>query len=164
MIGQACQQVGRPILFAISIIVIVFLPLFTLQGVEGKTFRPLAYTVALAMFGSLIFALLLAPVLSYFFLSRSTEKDGTDNFGDRMLTRLTSSYRPLVTRFVCNRRLAVIVSAGLLVFGIGIFPQLGSEFTPELQEGTIVARLTMAPSPCFYATMSSPDEIPVRQY
>lgn len=146
VVAQACQQVGRPILFAISIIVIVFLPLFTLQGVEGKTFRPLAYTVALAMFGSLLFALILAPVLSHFLLNRSSGAGNGETFGDRMLARLTSSYRPIVTRFVENRRLAVTVSAVLLVFGIGVFPQLGSEFTPELQEGTIVARLTMAPS------------------
>ena len=61
VVSRACREVAKPIVFAISIIVIVFLPLFTLQGVEGKTFRPLAYTVALAMFGSLIFAVLQAP-------------------------------------------------------------------------------------------------------
>ncbi len=59
--ARPAREVARPIVFAISIIVIVFLPLFTLQGVEGKTFRPLAYTVALAMLGSLIFALLGVP-------------------------------------------------------------------------------------------------------
>ncbi|NNE09478.1 MAG: efflux RND transporter permease subunit, partial [Gemmatimonadetes bacterium] len=63
VVARACAEVGRPILFAISIIIIVFLPLFTLQGVEGKTFRPLAYTVSFAMLGSLIFALALAPML-----------------------------------------------------------------------------------------------------
>jgi cobalt-zinc-cadmium resistance protein CzcA len=64
VITRAFREVARPILFAISIIIVVFLPLFTLQGVEGKTFRPLAYTVALAMFGSLLFAIFLAPVFS----------------------------------------------------------------------------------------------------
>ena len=61
--GRACREVGRPIVFAIIIILIVFLPLFTLQGVEGKTFGPLAYTIALAMTGSLLFAIFIAPVL-----------------------------------------------------------------------------------------------------
>ncbi len=145
VVGHACVQVGRPILFAISIIVIVFLPLFTLQGVEGKMFRPLAYTVALAMFGSLIFAMVVAPVLSHFLLRSPKDGEGK-NFGDRMLARLTASYRPLVTRFVENPGLAVTVSAVLLMVGAFIFPRLGSEFTPELQEGTIVARLTMSPS------------------
>ena len=149
IIGQACQQVGRPILFAISIIVIVFLPLFTLQGVEGKTFRPLAFTVALAMFGSLLFALLLAPVLSHFLLGKSEpQREGTkrEGFGDRMLRRLTVAYRPLVSRFVDHQGAAVAISVILLGVGLLLFPRLGSEFTPELQEGTIVTRLTMAPS------------------
>jgi cobalt-zinc-cadmium resistance protein CzcA len=143
VVVRACQQVGRPILFAISIIVVVFLPLFTLQGVEGKTFRPLAYTVALAMFGSLVFAIMLAPVLSSMLLKRP---DGGRTIGDRILGRITDIYRPIVTRFVNGRKLAVLVSAFLLVLGAVIFPRLGSEFTPELQEGTIVTRLTMAPS------------------
>jgi heavy metal efflux system protein len=146
VLSQACQQVGRPILFAISIIVIVFLPLFTLQGVEGKTFRPLAYTVSLAMFGSLVFAMLLAPVLSHFLLRGGEGTAKGQGFGDRMLGWLTALYRPLVTRFVRKRRLAVTVSIALLAVGALVFPRLGSEFTPELQEGTIVARLTMAPS------------------
>ena len=69
-VALACKEVARPIVFAITIIIIVFLPLFTLQGVEGKTFRPLAYTVALAMLGSLIFALLLAPMLGALVMKR----------------------------------------------------------------------------------------------
>jgi cobalt-zinc-cadmium resistance protein CzcA len=150
IIGTACQQVGRPILFAISIIIIVFLPLFTLQGVEGKTFRPLAFTVALAMFGSLIFALLLAPVLSHLLLQKSQpDDDDADrklSFGDRMLLRLTATYRPLVSRFVHHQGSAVAIAVILVGIGALLFPRLGSEFTPKLQEGTIVARLTMAPS------------------
>ena len=147
-VGRACQQVARPILFAINIIVIVFLPLFTLQGVEGKTFRPLAYTVAMAMLGSLLFALLLAPALSHWLLrvSRSGEGDAPASFGDRMLQGLTDRYRPLVTHLVQHRIRAVATSVALIVIGGFLFPRLGSEFTPELQEGTIIARLTMAPS------------------
>ncbi len=74
VVARACKEVVRPIVFAISIIIVVFLPLFTLQGVEGKTFRPLAYTVAMAMFGSLIFSLFLAPVLSHLVMRRSKTK------------------------------------------------------------------------------------------
>jgi len=70
VIRRASSEVARPILFAISIIIIVFLPLFTLQGVEGKTFRPLAYTVAMAMFGSLVFSLLVSPVLAWLLMRR----------------------------------------------------------------------------------------------
>ncbi|MEX0805351.1 MAG: efflux RND transporter permease subunit, partial [Candidatus Binatia bacterium] len=70
VVGRACSEVARPIVFSLLIIVIVFLPLFTLQGVEGKTFRPLAQTMAIAMFGSLIFAVILVPVLSSLLMRR----------------------------------------------------------------------------------------------
>ncbi len=147
VVGRACREVGQPILFAIAIIIIVFLPLFTLEGVEGKTFRPLAYTVALAMLGSLIYALFIAPVLSDALMRRALKQaDGKPTMDERILNALLKPYRPLVEYFVSNRMIAVALSAGLLLIGMAIFPFLGSEFTPKLQEGTIVVRLTMAPS------------------
>ncbi len=146
VVGRACQEVGKPILFAIAIIIIVFLPLFTLEGVEGKTFRPLAYTVALAMLGSLVYALFLAPVLSDVLMRRNSTVDGKLGLDERILNAILRPYRPLVEYFVNNRKLAIVLSGGLLLVGMVIFPFLGSEFTPKLQEGTIVVRLTMAPS------------------
>jgi cobalt-zinc-cadmium resistance protein CzcA len=135
----ACQEVSRPILFAVSIVIVVFLPLFTLQGVEGKTFRPLAYTVALSMFGSLIFALLLAPVLSYLLMRRPKKTRKEEGL-------LLIIYKPIVAGFIRFRIAAVSLALSLIVVGLIIFPRLGSEFTPTLQEGTIMLRLTMAPS------------------
>ncbi len=147
VVGRACREVGKPILFAIAIIIIVFLPLFTLEGVEGKTFRPLAYTVALAMLGSLIYALFLAPVLSDVFMRKNSAHDqGKLGMDERILNALLKPYRPLVEYFVHHRNMALFMSGGLLLFGMVVFPFLGSEFTPKLQEGTIVVRLTMAPS------------------
>ncbi len=146
VIARACMEVARPIVFAISIIVIVFLPLFTLQGVEGKTFRPLAYTTAMAMFGSLLFALLLAPTLSSLLMKRPRKERTHPPLAERILTRMMEAYRPVVTYFVHHRKKAVMLAAGLLVVGASVFPFLGSEFTPTLQEGTMVLRLTMAPS------------------
>ncbi len=146
VVGRACREVGQPILFAIAIIIIVFLPLFTLEGVEGKTFRPLAYTVALAMLGSLVYALFLAPVLSDVLMRRKPADDGKSGMNERILNALLKPYRPLVEYFVNNRKVAIAMSGGLLLLGMAIFPFLGSEFTPKLQEGTIVVRLTMAPS------------------
>ncbi len=146
VIARACSEVGRPIIFAISIIIIVFLPLFTLQGVEGKTFRPLAYTVALAMFGSLVFALVLAPMFSDLVMRRP-KGTGTRESSEAMVVRLLLRvYRPLVTFFVRRRGMAVALALALLAVGIAVVPRLGSEFTPKLREGTIVVRLTMAPS------------------
>ncbi len=144
IIARGGAEVARPILFAISIIIIVFLPLFTLQGVEGKTFRPLAYTVAMAMFGSLIYALLISPVMAWLLMKRP--KAGHSNLSDRIVTALNKPYEPLIRFFIKRRSAAVILSVALLAAGIAIVPQLGSEFTPSLQEGTLVLRLTMAPS------------------
>ena len=145
VVGRACMEVGKPILFAIAIIIIVFLPLFTLQGVEGKTFRPLAYTVALAMLGSLVFALFLAPMLASL-LMRSTRSEGGEHGENRIVRVLVNAYHPLISHFVRHRARALALAGVLLAVGAFLFPRLGSEFTPELQEGTIVLRLTMAPS------------------
>jgi len=135
VVASACGEVGRPILFAVSIIIIVFLPLFTLQGVEGKTFRPLAYTVAMAMLGSLIFAVFLAPVLSHLLMRRpkSTGKESHDH--EIVVVRwLKRFYEPLVKYFVEHRYLAVGLAVFLVFVGIFVFPRLGSEFTPTLQK------------------------------
>lgn len=142
VVGRACREVGRPIVFAIAIIIIVFLPLFTLQGVEGKTFRPLAYTVGLAMFGSLLFALTQAPVLSYLLMRKPRGKHSEAP----IVRLLVIPYRPLVQFFVRRRWAAVTLAVTLMAVGVAIFPRLGSEFTPKLREGTIVVRLSMAPS------------------
>ena len=79
IIAKASKEVVRPITFAVIIIIIVFLPLFTLQGVEGKTFKPLAYTIALAMFGSLLFGVFVAPVLASLFMKKHIKKKSTDS-------------------------------------------------------------------------------------
>lgn len=144
VISAACREVARPILFAIGIIILVFVPLFTLQGVEGKTFRPLAYTVALAMLGSLIFAIGIAPMLSSVLMR--LPKAGRKQGENRMQRLLVGLYRPVAKFFVDNRWAAVVVAVVLLVIGGVIAPRLGSEFAPRLQEGTIVVRLTMSPS------------------
>ncbi len=145
IIAQACIEVARPIIFSLLIIVIVFLPLFTLQGVEGKTFRPLAQTMSSAMFGSLIFAVLLVPVLGDLLMRRPRgKKRGHEEvFALRWLLRL---YRPAVTFFVHNPKAAIVLALALLLSGGGLFTRLGSEFIPRLQEGDLLVRATMAPS------------------
>jgi len=146
IIGRACREVARPIVFAILIIVIVFLPLFTLQGVEGKTFRPLAYTVALAMFGSLLFAILVAPMLSALLMKRPKQVENEKQGEPWVLRALLAPYRPLVRLFVKCRWLALLLAVVMLVAGALVFPRLGSEFTPRLNEGDLIVNLTMAPS------------------
>ena len=147
VVTLACAEVGRPIVFAIAIIIVVFLPLFTLQGVEGKTFTPLAYTVSLAMLGSLIFAIFIAPVVSDLLMRRPKKtRDGQGPQESLVVRALLKPYRPAVTLFVRHRFVAIGLAALMLIVGLIIFPLLGSEFVPRLNEGDLLIRATMAPS------------------
>ena len=145
IVARACTEVARPIFFSLVIIVIVFLPLFTLQGYEGKTFRPLAQTMSFAMLGSLLFAVMLVPVLSSL-LMRHPRQRASEHKEFFVVRYLVKVYRPLVSFFV-KRPLAAI-SLSVLFLGIGgfIFTRLGSEFVPRLNEGDLLVRATMAPS------------------
>ena len=145
VILRACAEVARPIVLSLLIIVIVFLPLFTLQGVEGKTFRPLAQTMALGMFGSLLFAVFLTPVLASLLMRRPRHAPGEHK--EFVVVRwMQSAYRPLVTFFVRKPSAAIGTALGLLVVGGLLFTRLGSEFVPRLNEGDLLVRATMAPS------------------
>ncbi|MGD8528900.1 MAG: CusA/CzcA family heavy metal efflux RND transporter [Methyloceanibacter sp.] len=147
IVARACAEVVRPIAFAILIIIVVFLPLFTLQGYEGKTFRPLAFTVSLAMLGSLVFAIFVAPVLSEMLIKRPSAKEGDKpSIADRLVNGLIGAYRPIIDLFVRRRGLAVGLAITILAIGLVIFPRLGSEFVPRLNEGDLLVRITMAPS------------------
>lgn len=150
VVSRACSEVARPVGFAVAIIILVFLPLFTLTGVEGKTFRPLAYAIALAMSGALIYALIIGPTLAYFLMrapKKRSDDASTAEAKESLIVRiLQAPYRPLVAFLVKQRWVAVIGAVALLGAGVWIFPKLGTEFTPELNEGTIVVKLKMAPS------------------
>jgi len=145
VVGRACKEVARPIVFSLLIIVIVFLPLLTLQGVEGKTFRPLAQTMAFAMFGSLIFAVAVVPVLSSLLMRRGA-RSGSAHKEFVVLRWLLAVYRPIVSFFVRWPGAAVATAVALLVIGGILFIRLGSEFVPRLNEGDLLVRGTMAPS------------------
>lgn len=151
IVVRACKEVARPIIFSLAIIIIVFLPLFTLKGVEGKTFRPLAYAVALAMAGSLIYAVTLVPLLCDLIMRQRRKSEAGNSGHDQghepfVVRMLMKPYRPCVSLFVRWRGIAIGLAAILLAMGALIFPRLGAEFTPKLNEGTIVVRMTMAPS------------------
>ncbi len=146
IITRACLEVSRPIIFAIAIIIIVFIPLIALKGVEGKTFRPLAYTVSLGMLGSLIYAIFLAPVLSTLLMKRTETKKTRKSIDEWIFGFLLMLYKPCLSFLVKNRAFVIFLAIAILAIGIIIAPQLGSEFTPQLQEGSLVIRLSMAPS------------------
>ncbi|HEY7585925.1 MAG TPA: CusA/CzcA family heavy metal efflux RND transporter [Candidatus Deferrimicrobiaceae bacterium] len=142
---RACTEVAKPIVLSLLIIVIVFLPLFTLQGVEGKTFRPMAQAMAFAMLGSMIFSVLLAPVLGSFLMRRPKQAaSGHKEFV--VVSWLVDVYRPAVTFFVRKPQAAIGTALALLVVGGILYTRLGSEFVPRLNEGDLLVRATMAPS------------------
>ncbi len=135
-------EVGRPIFFAISIIVIVFLPLFTLHGVEGKMFSPMAFTISFALLGSLIVALVIAPVISSYFLKAENGK----KHGQGIMRVLIRLYQPALEWSLRHRRIVILISLILLICSLILAPFLGTEFIPTLEEGSILIRVTMAPS------------------
>jgi heavy metal efflux system protein len=140
-VRRAAVEVGQPVFFAVLIIVVVFLPLFTLQGVEGKLFSPMAFTIAFAMIGSLVSALTVVPVLS------ATIFHGKFSEEDNFLMRFAKAiYQPLLN-WALHHRLVVIVAAVLtLLASLATLPFMGTEFVPELDEGTMNIRVTMNPS------------------
>lgn len=150
VVARACREVGRPILFAITIIILVFLPLMTLAGVEGKTFRPLAYTVSMAMVGAMIYSIFHAPALSALLLKRPKNRfSGHAEQPEKqplVVRGMLKPYRPMLAFFVRFRLIAVSLSVALLIIGALIYPKLGREFTPRLLEGDIMVNLTFAPS------------------
>ena len=141
IILESAREVGRPIVFAISIIIIVFLPLFTLQEVEGKLFSPMAYTISFALAGSLLLALTVVPVACSFLLAKGVQHK--ENF---ILRALKKGYRPLLDKAIAHRGLTVIIALIFLAGSLALFPFLGTEFVPILDEGSMLVRVTTAPS------------------
>ncbi len=137
---DAGREVANPVAFAIGIIVVVFIPLFTLEGLEGKLFKPMALNIAFAMAGSLLLALTLVPVLSAVLVKPKEEKDTW------LLRMAKATYLPLLGWALANRRTVVGGALGLLVAALAVFPFLGREFMPTLQEGDIMWRVTGIPS------------------
>ena len=140
VIVDAACEVSRPIVFSIVIIIIVFLPLFTLEGVEGKMFSPMAFTIAFALFGSLLVAIIVAPVLSLFLLKQQSYQEL------RWVRALKSIYGPLLAAAL--RWKFGVMGAALLICmaSLAVVPFLGTEFIPTLEEGSILIGVTMAPS------------------
>ena len=145
LVADAVSEVGRPIVFAITIVIVVFLPLFTLQGTEGKTFRPLAYTVCLAMAGSLIYSVILAPLAAQIFL-RIGDRSSVLNRLSGRIDKLAEPYSRLLIKLNDRKRTVVLSAVGLTLLGLVTFPFVGSEFVPQMHEGELMIRGVMAPS------------------
>ncbi|HKO99319.1 MAG TPA: CusA/CzcA family heavy metal efflux RND transporter [Pyrinomonadaceae bacterium] len=138
---EACTEVGRPVVFAVAIIMIVYLPILSLTGIEGKMFKPMALTVVFALLGSLILSLTYVPAAMTFILrGHVSEKE---SFLIRIAKRW---YRPALS-FMHTYRLPAIAGATILVVVSAIlFPFLGSEFIPRLDEGSLAIQVQQLPS------------------
>jgi len=154
---EAAKEVGRPIVFGISIIIAVFLPLFTLQGIEGKMFSPMAFTVSFALLGSLIFSLTVIPILCTFLLgekrSRFVNIKVFDRLGglfeslsNKIITSLKNLYIPILRKALSRRKLVVGGAALALIISLSLFPFIGTEFLPQLNEGSIALQAFRLPS------------------
>jgi heavy metal efflux system protein len=142
-IRDAAHEVQRPVFYSIGIIITAYVPIFTLQRVEGRLFKPMAWTVAFALLGSLIFSMLIAPVISSLTFGRHVTE-----WRNPLMTAMTNGYRASLKKAIQFRWITVAVSAAalgasayLLFSGV-----IGSEFLPHLDEGAIWVRGTLAPS------------------
>lgn len=132
----ACKQVGSPTVFGVAIITIVYLPMFTLTGIEGKMFKPMAFTVVFALIGALILALTVVPVLCSFFMTKKVREE--DNLVIRLAKRL---YAPALEFSLRMRWLMTAVAVGIFAVSLWVFTHLGAEFIPQLDEGSLAAQM-----------------------
>lgn len=138
---DSCAEVARPILFGIGIIIVVYLPILSLQGVEGKMFRPMALTVVFALVGSLILTFILTPVLiSLFLRGRIEEKEVW------LMRKAKRIYRPALDWTLARGRRVLIGASVAFAAALAVFPLLGSEFIPQLDEGSFALQVLRLPS------------------
>jgi cobalt-zinc-cadmium resistance protein CzcA len=143
MIRDAAHEVQRPVFYAIGIIITAYMPIFTLQRVEGRLFRPMAWTVAFALLGAIVFSIFLVPVLAALFFPR-----GVKEWRNPVMEFLKDRYRGVVKLAIENRW--ITFGVGLASMAVALFLTfsgiIGSEFLPHLDEGAIWARGAMANS------------------
>lgn len=138
----AAQEIGRPMFFAILIIIAVFLPVFTLQGIEGKLFKPLAYAVTFSMIGSMAMALCIAPMLCALWLRLKKGKVRTNP----IIGFFKGIYVPVLEWTIEHRFITILVAALLIGWSVAEGFILGSEFLPTIDEGNMLVRATMPAS------------------
>jgi cobalt-zinc-cadmium resistance protein CzcA len=140
IVFDGVKEVATPTLFGVTIIILVFLPLMTLEGMEGKLFGPLAYTIAIALGISLVLSLTLSPVLSSYLL-----KGGSEN--DTWLVRwLRVPYNRMLHWTQAHHKITIVAVIALFIGSVCLFPFLGTSFIPEMQEGTLSPNADRVPN------------------
>jgi cobalt-zinc-cadmium resistance protein CzcA len=139
-IAKAAAEVGAPVIYGIIIIVLVFLPLMSLQGMEGKMFSPLAMTISIALMVALVVSVLLSPVLCDYALKGGSEED------TKIVVILKSLYLRLLYLALANPKATALVSIGSLLLAVGLYPLLGKSFIPIMREGSVTPVIIRVPS------------------
>ena len=143
VILRAVVEVATPVIFGVGIIILVFLPLMTLQGMEGKMFAPLAYTIAIALGISLILSLSLTPVMSTYLLKPPAHDGDHDT---RLIAAMKARYLKMLHWALGNEKKTIALSVGTFVLAIGMVPLLGTAFIPEMKEGSVVPGINRVPN------------------
>ncbi len=137
---SATAEVATPTIFGIAIIILVFLPLMTLQGIEGKMFAPLALTIAISLAISLAVALFLSPVLCSYFLKGGADHD------TRLIAFLKRNYLKLLDGATARNKMTLAIAVALLLGSLALFPLLGKSFMPTMKEGALTPQINRVPS------------------
>jgi cobalt-zinc-cadmium resistance protein CzcA len=170
IVVRAGREVARPIAFSVGVVVAVFLPLFTLQQMEGRMFRPMAFTVSFALMAALLLALTMAPALSSYLLASVGDSGRTPDAADgspqengaptrpadgspgasansqtRVVAALQSVYEPLLDAALTHRWATVGTAVVVVGLGAGLFSTLGTEFAPDLEEGSVAIQVALEP-------------------
>ncbi|MGZ0019390.1 efflux RND transporter permease subunit [Nitrosomonas sp. wSCUT-2] len=140
VIVDAVSEVGTPVIFGVFVTILVFLPLMTLEGMEGKTFSPLAVTIAIALLVALFVSLLLSPVLSDYLLKGGSEQD------TKIVAVLKGAYLRVFNLAMHNQKKTMIIAISCLIGAFAIFPFLGTSFIPIMKEGATTPVIIRAPS------------------
>jgi cobalt-zinc-cadmium resistance protein CzcA len=147
VIREAAFEVGRPVVFGVAIIVAVYVPIFTLEGLEGRMFRPMAFTVCAAVLGSLVLALTYIPAAAAYLFAREGRDEARRGHEDaRWFVALRARYERALRWCLAHRRAVVAGALGLLVVSLGSVPFLGTEFMPKLDEGYLLIETRRVPS------------------
>ncbi len=140
IIVDAVAEVGTPVIFGLIVTVLVFLPLMTLEGMEGKTFSPLAVTISIALFIALVVSLFLSPVLCDYLIKGGSEQD------TKIIAVMKKAYLGVFDLAMCNQKKTMIIAISSLMVAFAIFPFLGKSFIPIMKEGAITPVIIRAPS------------------
>nr|MBP9654899.1 efflux RND transporter permease subunit [Rhodocyclaceae bacterium] len=143
VILRAVVEVATPVIFGVGIIILVFLPLMTLQGMEGKMFAPLAYTIAIALAISLVLSMTLTPVMSTYLLKPPAHDGDHDT---KLIAAMKQRYLKMLHWALGNEKKTVTLSVGAFVLTIAVLPFLGTAFIPEMKEGSVVPGINRVPN------------------